>query len=150
MMYYMPHFVKKNVAYQEYFIHQWVYSLIEFLNKKKETRVEIKVPKIMSYDEKSGTLTMQQLNGDNLSNIYGDSLNEVPPEYISKIRNFVQILDAYLIDYIDITGYNFMLVRNNLYMIDFGHAKCRDRFTKTDEFVVKFINGLDSWNPEFA
>ena len=74
----MPHFVKKNVAYQEYFIHNWVYNLIEFLNKKKETQVYIKVPKIVSYDEKSKTLTMQQINGDNLSNIYGDNFNQIP------------------------------------------------------------------------
>tara|TARA_Y100000748_G_scaffold300571_2_gene299243 strand:+ start:2276 stop:2716 length:441 start_codon:yes stop_codon:yes gene_type:complete len=146
----MPHFVKKNVAYQEYFIHNWVYNLIEFLNKKKETQVYIKVPKIVSYDEKSKTLTMQQINGDNLSNIYGDNFNQIPKEYILKIRNFVQILDAYLIDYTDITGYNFMLANKKLYMIDFGHAKCRDRFTKTDNFVSEFINGLESWNPEFA
>ena len=91
----MSYFVKKNVLYQEYFIHSWVYSLVQSLNKKKETKVYIKVPKIISYDEKGRTLTMHHLNGDNLSNIYGDNFDDVPPEHITKIRNFIQILDAY-------------------------------------------------------
>ena len=146
----MPHFVKKDVEYREYFLHSWVYSLVENLNKSKETRVKIKVPKIIEYDQKNKILTMQQLNGDNLSNIFGDNLKDVPKEYINIIRNFIQILDAYLIDYVDITGYNFMLVKKHLYLIDFGHAKCRDKHVNTDKFIEKFINGEETWNPEFA
>ena len=107
----MPNFVKKNVEYQEYFIHSWVFSLVEHLNKKRDTKLGIKVPKIILYDEKSKVLTMQHLAGDNLSNIYGEEFNKVPKKYTDIIRNFIRVLDAYLIDYVDITGYNFMLVR---------------------------------------
>ena len=146
----MPYFVKENVEYQEYFVHSWVFSLVEHLNKKKDTKVGIKVPKIIMYDEKSKVLTMQFLAGDSLSNIYGEEFNKVPEKYTEIIRNFIRILDAYLIDYVDITGYNFMLVRKHLYIIDFGHAKCRDRFDTTNDFVLKFMNGCESWNPEFA
>lgn len=146
----MPRFVKKNVEYEEYFIHSWVFSLVQNLNKNKSTRVNIKVPKIIKYNENDKELIMQHLNGDNLSNIYGDNLNDVPEEYIQVIRNFIEILDSYLINYVDITGYNFMLVNKHLYIIDFGHAKCRDKNLKTDKFIMKFINGIDSWNPEFA
>ncbi len=146
----MPYFIKENVTYQEYFIHSWVFSLVEHLNKKKDTKVGIKVPKIILYDEKSKVLTMQHLAGDNLSNIYGEEFDKVPRKYTDVIRNFIRVLDAYLIDYVDITGYNFMLVRNYLYIIDFGHAKCRDKFDTTNDFVLKFMNGYESWNPEFA
>ena len=146
----MPQFVKKNVEYEEYFIQRWVFSLVQNLNKNKSTHVNIKVPKIIKYNENDKELIMQHLNGDNLSNIYGDNLNDVPEEYIQVIRNFIEILDSYLINYVDITGYNFMLVNKHLYIIDFGHAKCRDKNLKTDEFIMKFINGIDSWNPEFA
>ena len=146
----MPQFVKKNVEYEEYFIHSWVFSLVQNLNKNKSTRVNIKVPKIIKYNEKNKELIMQHLNGDNLSNIYGDNLNDVPEEYIQVIRNFIEILDSYLINYVDITGYNFMLVNKHLYIIDFGHAKCRDKHVNTDKFIEKFINGEETWNPEFA
>ena len=65
---------------------------------------------------------------------------------VPKIYNY----DSYLVEYPDITGYNFMLDKGeNLWIIDFEHAKCRDIQEPTDNFVLKFINGTNEWNPEF-
>ena len=143
-------FIKHNVAYNEYFIHQWTISLLENLSKKKDTNINIHVPKILTYDPIKKILTMQKIHGENLSNIYGENIKEVPIKLIKIIRQLLALLDQYLIDYIDITGYNFMLDKNeNLWILDFEHAKCRNKDDPSDPFLLEFINGNLSWNPEF-
>jgi predicted Ser/Thr protein kinase len=43
-----------------------------------------------------------------------------------------------------------MLDKNeNLWIIDFEHAKYRKKNEKNDDFLYLFINGKNSWNPEF-
>ena len=93
---------------------------------------------------------MQKIHGDNLSNIYGEDIENVPIKLIKIIRQLLDLLNQYLIDYIDITGYNFMLDKSdNLWILDFEHAKCRNNNDKVNPFLLKFINGKLSWNPEF-
>ena len=94
---------KQNVNYNEYFIHQWTYDLLKNLSKK-DTNINIHVPKIISYDPRSKTLTMQKIYGDNLSNIYGEDIKDVPIKLVKIIRQLLTLLSQYLIDYIDITG----------------------------------------------
>ena len=66
------------------------------------------------------------------------------------IQKTINLMNSYLVEYPDITGYNFMLDKSdNLWIIDFEHAKCRDIQEPTDDFVLKFINGCNEWNPEF-
>ena len=143
-------FIKHNVNYVEYFIHEWVFYLLKYLSKTKETHINIHVPKIINYDKKNKILTMQKIHGDNLSNIYGEDIEEIPIKLITIIRQIINTLNSYLVEYVDITGYNFMLDKNeNLWIIDFGHAKCRDKDDKIDTFLMEFINGKNSWNPEF-
>jgi len=143
-------FVKHNVTYNEYFIHQWVVSLLNSLASNKKTKLNINAPQIVSYDTINKTLTMQKINGDNLSNIYGEDIEEVPIKIIKIIRQLLDLLNQYLIDYIDITGYNFMLDKNEkLWIIDFEHAKCRVKEDVSDTFMMEFITGKLSWNPEF-
>jgi tRNA A-37 threonylcarbamoyl transferase component Bud32 len=143
-------FVKHNVTYNEYFIHQWVVSLLNSLASNKKTKLNINAPQIVSYDTINKTLTMQKINGDNISNIYGEDIEEVPIKIIKIIRQLLDLLNQYLIDYIDITGYNFMLDKNEkLWIIDFEHAKCRVKEDVSDTFMMEFITGKLSWNPEF-
>ena len=55
-----------------------------------------------------------------------------------------------MVEYIDITGYNFMLDNNDyLWVIDFEHAKCRKETDIPNAFLLTFIDGELSWNPEF-
>ena len=143
-------FVKQGVSYNEYFIHQWVVSLLDSLATNKETNINIHVPKLISYDQDNKILTMQKIHGDNLSNIYGEDIEEVPIKLIKIIRKLLDVLNQYLIDYVDITGYNFMLDKSeNLWIIDFEHAKARGKNELCDPFLLEFINGRLSWNPEF-
>lgn len=143
-------FVKENVNENEYFIHEWVYYLIKNNSKSKENHINIKVPKIYNYDSENKRLSMQMIYGDNLSNIYGEDIKNVPKKLINIIQKTINLMNSYLVEYPDITGYNFMLDKNdNLWIIDFEHAKCRDIQEPTDDFVLKFINGTNEWNPEF-
>lgn len=143
-------FVKENVNENEYFIHEWVYYLIKNNSNSKENHINIKVPKIYNYDSENKRLTMQIIYGDNLSNIYGEDIKNVPKKLINIIQKTINLMNSYLVEYPDITGYNFMLDKNdNLWIIDFEHAKCRNIQEPTDDFVLKFINGTNEWNPEF-
>jgi predicted Ser/Thr protein kinase len=146
----MPTFIKKEVEYNEYFIHAWAYSLLKDLSKKEDTNIKIHIPKIISYDKKSKVLIMQHISGDNLSNIYGEEILEVPIKVINIIRKCLYLFHLYLVEYIDITGYNFMLDKNeNLWIIDFEHATTRLPTDIPNPFLQEFINGKLSWNPEF-
>ena len=143
-------FIKHNVTFDEYFIHEWTYYLIKWLSNTKETNINIHVPKIIHYDKENKILTMQKIHGDNLSNIYGENIEEVPINLIKIIRQTISILNYYLVEYVDITGYNFMLDKNeHLWIIDFEHAKCREKDDTIDSFLIEFIDGKLSWNPEF-
>lgn len=143
-------FIKKNVSENEYFIHEWVYYLIKNNSNSKENHINIKVPKIYNYDSENKRLSMQMIYGDNLSNIYGEDIENVPKKLINIIQKTINLMNSYLVEYPDITGYNFMLDKGeHLWIIDFEHAKCRDIQEPTDNFVLKFINGTNEWNPEF-
>lgn len=141
---------KNNVSHNEYFIHQWSYFLLKELNKKKDTYINIKIPRIFNYNDKKKELTMQKICGDNLANIYGEEIKNIPNKIINTIRKFISLLNSYLVEYIDITGYNFMLDKNeNLWIIDFEHSKCREKHEEINEFLKEFINGKNKWNPNF-
>jgi tRNA A-37 threonylcarbamoyl transferase component Bud32 len=137
-------FTKNDVNQNEYLLHTLCYSLIG------NTSINIHIPKIISYDRVNRCLTLEKINGDNLSNIYGEDIRGVPPNIVDIIRNFLRFLCEQGIDYIDITGYNFMLDNHeNIWIIDFEHTKIRTEPNSPDEFLSRFINGELSWNPEF-
>lgn len=141
---------KNNVSHNEYFIHEWSYFLLKKLNKKQDTYINIKIPRIFNYNDMKKELTMQKICGDNLANIYGEEIENIPDEIINTIRKFIRLLNSYLVEYIDITGYNFMLDKSdNLWIIDFEHSKCREKDEEINEFLKEFINGKNEWNPEF-
>ncbi len=143
-------FIKYNVKYHEYFIHDYCYYLLKELSKKEDNKININIPKIIAYDNNKKMLTMQKINGDNISNIYGENIENVPIKLLNIIRKCLYLFNQYMIEYIDITGYNFMLDKDEkLWIIDFEHAKCRKENENTDKFLLKFINGEISWNPDF-
>ena len=137
-------FTKENVSYQEYFIHDKCYSLL------KDTNINIHIPKIISYNAHTKCIVLERVNGDNLSNIYGENIRGVPVNIITIIRKFLKFLCEQEIDYIDITGYNFMFDDDeNIWIIDFEHASIRAEVETPNEFLTMFIDGELSWNPEF-
>jgi tRNA A-37 threonylcarbamoyl transferase component Bud32 len=84
-----------------------------------------------------------------LSDYYGETAEHVSDDLFARIRNIIQTLYDHDILYIDITGYNFIENDNKLWIIDFEHATYNHP-RKTDEFVEKFLDGHNGWNPEFV
>jgi len=142
-------FTKENVSYQEYFIHDKCYSLLK--DTTTTTNINIHIPKIISYNADTKCLVLERVNGDNLSNIYGENITDVPVNIITIIRQFLKFLCEQGIDYIDITGYNFMFdVDENIWIIDFEHAKIRTEREIPNDFLERFIHGELSWNTNFT
>ena len=133
-------FVKKGVYLHEYTMHKYIQSL-EIVN----------IPKIVSYDLHSKTLTMEKIPNDCVSNKYGEDDKDVDVEIYNEIRKIVKRLYDNEIEYPDITGYNFIEYKNKIWIIDFEHAKFCDT-TKDNihlKFIKKFIDGHNGWNPNF-
>jgi hypothetical protein len=93
-------FVKENVNENEYFIHEWVYYLIKNNSNSKENHINIKVPKIYNYDSENKRLSMQMIYGDNLSNIYGEDIKNVPKKLINIIQKTINLMNSYLVEYL--------------------------------------------------
>ena len=130
------YFTKENVSLCEYKIHKYVYNL-HIVN----------VPKIKSYNKKTKQLKMVRVGTMNVSDYYGASAENIDNELFDKIRAIIKTLYDHDILYVDITGYNFIEFKNRIWIIDFEHSNFKPLLT--DDFVVKFINGLDKWNPRF-
>lgn len=134
----MDIFIKQNVNKHEYDMHKYI-SQLNIIN----------TPKIISYDNKNKTMTMEKINEDNISNIYGELSENIPTYIFDEIRNIINILYQNNISYPDITGYNFIEYDNKIWIIDFEHSYFTNSSKFTDDFITEFINGLNNWNPEF-
>jgi tRNA A-37 threonylcarbamoyl transferase component Bud32 len=132
-------YIKENVSIEEYKIH----SYIEKLNI-------INVPKIYRYDKDNKKLFMQKINHMNISDFYGENIEDVDIDVVDEIRHAISTLYYANIEYADITGYNFIRSNGKLWVIDFGHAKYNIDKSSYDPFIIKFINGENSWNRRFA
>ena len=132
------YFTKENVSLCEYKIHKYVYNL-NIVN----------IPKIKSYNRKTKQMKMVRVGTMSVSDYYGETPEHIDAELFARIRNIIQTLYDHDILYIDITGYNFIENDNKLWIIDFEHATYNHP-RKTDEFVEKFLDGHNGWNPEFA
>lgn len=132
-------FIKKNVNYNEF-------ALAVLADKA----LKVKTPRIISYNEGNETLVMSKLNYSNVADYFGDE-DEKTPDYIyAKIRKIVKKLYDSGIMYPDITGYNFLIDKNeNISIIDFGHAYVKSPDDPDDPFVFEFINGKNAWNPNY-
>ena len=141
---------KPGVSLHEYTIHRRIYNILHEL-QKTET-VPVMVPKVRSYDRERQCLTMSRIDGDNLSDIYGENFDDVPANLTRAVREAIRLLYSYRIVYPDVTGYNFVLSRSgHLYIVDFEHASYfpADR-AEIDWYVQEFVEGeYADWNPDF-
>ena len=130
------YYYKKNVSLQEYKLHAHVYDL-----------GIVNIPKIVEYNKNTKVMKLVRVGISNISNCYGESPENISNELFSKIRKIIQTLYDHNIEYIDITGYNFIENANKIWIIDFKHAKYNP--DNKNEFVNKFLEGNNVWNPEF-
>ena len=134
--YYIKHDVKEN----EYIMHNYIYNL-NLLN----------VPKIINYDQENKIMTMEKINGMNVSDMYGEKADNVPDEIFEIIVNIIKTLKKQDIEYPDITGYNFIEDKNTygkIWIIDFEHSKINKNIT--NQHINSICNYVKKWNPEFA
>jgi tRNA A-37 threonylcarbamoyl transferase component Bud32 len=130
------YYIKKDVSLKEYEMHKHVHSL-----------GIVNTPKILAYDRDTKVMIMEKVNYMNISDYYGEKETDISPELFKKIRQIIQTLYDNNIVYPDITGYNFIEFDKRIWIIDFEHSNFKPLLK--DEFVVKFINGLNKWNPRF-
>jgi len=110
------------------------------------------VPKIHKVEKFADRYEVTMDNIDNmcLADMYSDDPKEIPKRIWAQIHAILTILyEREGIEYIDITGYNFIEKDNKVYIIDFGDA----RYTKPGHinwFLKEFLAGQYEWNPDFA
>ena len=91
---------------------------------------------------------MEDLEEMCLADRYGDDPAKIPKWIWDEIRRMLLILlNAEGIEYIDITPYNFIQKDDKIYVIDFGDAKYTDG--EVDWFLQEFLDGENSWNPDY-
>jgi tRNA A-37 threonylcarbamoyl transferase component Bud32 len=124
----------KKKADNEYNIHSKAYGLVP-------------CPKIIDYYTENDQIIfiMELLEGKNLYEIYGDNPKNIPTKIWKEIRTIISTLYYHDIHYLDITSYNFILVKDKVYIIDFGDAK----EVNVNWFLKDFNDGLCEWNPDF-
>ena len=132
-------YTKSNVEFHEYNMHNYIQQLNIVL-----------VPKIINYDRHTKTMQMEKIPGMSVSDFYGEEFEKVPNNIIDRIRNIIHTLKLNNIIYPDITGYNFIKSKGEMLIIDFEHAYFGFNHTQSDPFVDEFLNGIESWNPDFA
>lgn len=135
----MKTFIKSNVSLSEYILHKNIYELDI-----------LKIPKIYAYDESNKVMIMEMIDGINVSDNYGENNNDTPIKIYEIIREIIRKLADINIDYIDITGYNFIIDKNeDIWIIDFEHTYIRKPNTCPNDFISKFLDGHNGWNPNF-
>jgi tRNA A-37 threonylcarbamoyl transferase component Bud32 len=119
----------------------------EYLLQSKAARY-VRCPKVLNCFKEGdlGFLAMERLEASALSDLYGHEAENIPNELWKSIHRIVYKLFQADIHYIDITPYNFMVDgRGKLFVIDFGDAK----EIKVNWFLKEFMDGENSWNPDF-
>lgn len=91
---------------------------------------------------------MEDIEEEPLVAVYGDDPEDIPAWIWKEIREMVTTLyEEEGIEYVDITPYNFIEKDDRIYMIDFGDAKYKEG--ETDWFLTEFLEGENSWNPDY-
>lgn len=132
-------FCKEDVSMNEY-----------MLARLSDKVLHIPTPAIIDYDEDSKQMKMVKLDNMCIADYYGAEDSNTPEHIFENIRTIIKKLWESEIVYPDITGYNFIEDKGeNVWIIDFGHAYVKKPSEKDNEFVQKFINGHNGWNPDF-
>ena len=85
-----------------------------------------------------------------LADTYGEDPEDTPEHVWDSIRAMLTILyEEEGIEYVDITPYNFIEKNGRVYVIDFGDAKYVDKIEETNWFLSEFLDGKNSWNPDY-
>lgn len=101
-------------------------------------------------DKYIGHITMEDLNEMCVADKYGEDPNDIPKIIWDQIRTIVRILyNEEGIEYIDITGYNFIEKKGKVYIIDFGDAIYTRKDREMNWFLSYFLGGFNGWNPDF-
>lgn len=113
-------------------------------------------PRIQRID--GNVIQMDSVNGMCLADLYTDDPAKVPDWIWTEIHRILSVLfECEGIEYIDITGYNFMLEEETkkVWIIDFGDAYYSttpqtDNKKPLNWFLREVLDGQKSWNPDFA
>jgi tRNA A-37 threonylcarbamoyl transferase component Bud32 len=93
-------------------------------------------------------ISMEHLEAECIADIYGENPEDIPCWIWNEIRAMLRtLLDEEGIEYLDITPYNFIEKDNRIYVVDFGDAKYVDG--KINWFLDEFLEGENSWNPDY-
>jgi serine/threonine-protein kinase RIO1 len=93
---------------------------------------------------------MENLEELCLADKYGENPETIPKLVWDQIRMILKILYYEEgIEYIDITGYNFIEKDNKVYIIDFGDAIYSKKGNKINWFLREFLDGYNNFNPDF-
>jgi tRNA A-37 threonylcarbamoyl transferase component Bud32 len=97
-----------------------------------------------------GHITMEHLGEMCLADQYGENPSNIPKIIWDQIRTMLRILyNEEGIEYIDITGYNFIEKKGKVYIIDFGDAIYTRKDREMNWFLSYFLGGHNGWNPDF-
>jgi tRNA A-37 threonylcarbamoyl transferase component Bud32 len=131
-------YIKENVSDLEI-------ELQEIASKYKFAPKILKTEKIGNKNR----VHMEHINALCIADAYGDDPSNIPRWMWNEIRKIVETLyNEEGIEYIDITGYNFIEKDGRIYIIDFGDAKYDDG--ELNWFLKEFLNGENAWNPDYA
>jgi tRNA A-37 threonylcarbamoyl transferase component Bud32 len=97
-----------------------------------------------------GNITMENIFAMNIADKYGEDPVNIPKLIWDQIRTILKILYYEEgIEYIDITGYNFIEKNGKVYVIDFGDALYTKKDKELNWFLNYFLAGHNGWNPDF-
>jgi len=105
------------------------------------------------YKIEGETVYMKKIDGFCLADLYTDDPTMVPDWIWKEIQRILAVLyEREGIEYIDITGYNFVQETgtNKIWIIDFGHAYYTTLETPVNWFLQEVLDGEKGWNPDFA
>jgi len=103
-------------------------------------------PDVIDTDYKT-YIEMDNLSEMNVADMWGD---EIPEEILGGMFSIIWILYHVCdIEYRDIWPRNFIVIDKRVYIVDFGHARRKQR--KCDKYLKQILNAgiLTHWNPEF-
>lgn len=130
---------KQNVSLHEYNMYKYVYNL-----------QIIQIPRIIYYNKKSQILYTEKINNMCIADLYGEQPENIDNDLFEKCQLIIKKLYKYNILYRDITAYNFIEDNNIVWLIDFEHCCFKtNKYNDDEDFIKKFINGLNEWNPNF-
>lgn len=120
---------------------------IEFQNIAAEYDFCPRIIKTERYGKRV-RIYMEDIEEEPLAVTYGENADDIPEWIWKEIRYMVQTLyEEEGIEYVDITPYNFIEKDDRIYMIDFGDAKYTTG--QPDWFLSEFLDGENSWNPDY-